>query len=120
MKALQTVKEKLIATLESFGYQVILQGSLQQDQPYPKHFFSFYNNNTYSTTFYSNSEKAVLWDFDVNFYSVDPVKTNSMLMEAKVKMSTAGFIIDGKGHDLISDEPSHTGRGITVLYVEPL
>ncbi|MFQ9923787.1 MAG: hypothetical protein ACLRVU_09745 [Beduini sp.] len=117
---MQTVKEKLIAVLETYGYPVILQGSLQQDQPYPEHFFSFYNNNTYSTTFYSNFEKAILWDFDVNFYSVDPSKTNAMLIEAKQKLKTNGFIIDGAGHDLISDEPSHTGRGITVLYVEPL
>ena len=56
--------------------------------------------------------------FDVNFYSVDPEKTYSVLSEAKKKLKEKGFIIYDSGHDVGSDRPTHTGRGIGVLYME--
>ena len=60
----------------------------------------------------------VIWDFDVNYYSNDPASVNSTLIEAKRKLKSVGFIPDGSGYDVISDEATHTGRGINILYVE--
>jgi hypothetical protein len=57
-----------------------------------------------------------VWDYDLNFYSCDPQLVNTMLLDAKALLKSKGFIVNGGGHDVGSDEPTHTGRGITVIY----
>ena len=68
--------------------------------------------------FYDNKENSYIWDFDLNFYSSDPNLVNTKLLEAKKKLKEKGFIVRGKGYDVASDEPTHTGRGINVLKIE--
>lgn len=112
------MKELLIKTLETFNYPVILQGTLSKDEPYPESFFTFWNNDSYDENHYDNKPIGYVWDFDVNFYSTDPALVNSILIEAKTKLKQQGFIVPGKGYDVASDEPTHTGRGINVLKEE--
>ena len=112
------VKSLFISTLEPMGYEIILQGSLSDDDVYPESFFTFFNNETYSESFYNNKETRTIWDFDLNFYSNDPEAVNSVLLNATVLLEAAGFIVNGKGYDVISDEPTHTGRGINILFSE--
>ena len=112
------MKEKLIKLLESFGFPVFLQGSLNKDAKYPKTFFTFWNNDTYDNNHYNNDPISYTWNFDVNFYSIDPELVNLMLIEAKTILKENGFIIDGLGYDLPTDEPTHTGRGFTALIIE--
>lgn len=113
------VKQLLIDTLESkYDYPVILQGSLSNDDVYPDNFFTFFNNDTMDNTFFDNKVYSTIWDFDLNFYSNDPSAVNNVLLEAKKLLKAKGFIIDGKGYDVISDEPTHTGRGINLIYIE--
>ena len=104
------MKDLLIEILESFGYPVNLQGSLSKDEPYPESFFTFWNNDSYDGNHYDNDAINYVWDFDVNFYSTDPALVNSKLIEAKRKLKQQGFIVPGKGHDVMSDEPNWTGR----------
>lgn len=108
--------EKLMEILKPLGYPVKLQGSLQPDEAYPNHFFTFWNDSADGISFYSNNEGAILWAYSLNFYSTDPLKTNSVLLEAKALLKNAGFIVSGGGYDVPSDEPTHTGRGISLLY----
>ena len=113
------VKDLLCNTLiTEFGYEVILQGSMPEDEAYPESFFTFFNNDTTGDQYFDNIENVTIWDFDLNFYSSDPTKVNTTLIEAKSKLQAVGFTIDGKGYDVLSDEPTHTGRGINVLYIE--
>lgn len=113
------IKDLFINTLKNeFGFPVILQGSMSDDDEYPDSFFTFFNNSTTSEAFYDNKETETVWDFDLNFYSNNPDLVNSILLEAKTALKAQGFIIDGKGYDVLSDEPTHTGRGINVLFVE--
>lgn len=113
------VKMLLINTLtEAFGYPVILQGSLSTEDAYPDSFFTFWNNSTNDDEFYDNTETETIWDFDLNFYSTDPVEVNTILLEAKTLLKAVGFIPDGSGYDVMSDEPTHTGRGINLLFIE--
>ena len=111
------MEDLLISTLEGlFGYPVILQGSLSPDEDYPEHFFTYWNNSADGIAFYSNEEGAIVWDYSLNFYSKDPQAVNTKLMEAKAALKAAGFIVTGAGHSVVSDEPTHTGRGIEVKY----
>jgi hypothetical protein len=112
------MKEKLITLLQSFGYPVRLQGSLGVDEAYPDSFFTFWNNDSYDGNHYDNDAIYWIWNFDVNFYSTDPALVNSMLLQAKTLLKQNGFIITGKGYDVASDEPTHTGRGMNALIIE--
>lgn len=106
----------LISTLEPLGYPVKKQGSMLPDESYPDHFFTFWNDSADGIGHYSNLEGAVLWQYSLNFYSTDPVLVNSKLLEAKQLLKSAGWVVSGAGYDVMSDEPTHTGRGITILY----
>ncbi|MBO7436892.1 MAG: hypothetical protein J6T97_03630 [Bacteroidaceae bacterium] len=112
------IKDLLIATLSTFGYPVFLQGSLNEDDAYPDSFFTFWNNASDDLSHYDNAPIAYEWDFDVNFYSIDPDLTNTALLEAKTALQGVGFVIQGKGHDLPTDVITHTGRGMSVSYRE--
>lgn len=113
------VKTLLISTLdEAFHYPIILQGSLSTEDVYPASFFTFWNNDTSDDAFFDNEESQTIWDFDLNFYSNDPDLVNTVLLTAKKLLKSIGFIPDGSGYDVLSDEPTHTGRGINLLYIE--
>lgn len=112
------VKQLLIDTLSGFDYPIYLQGSLSDEDAYPDSFFTFFNNETNDDAFFDNQETRTIWDFDLNIYSIDPEVVNSTLLEAKPLLKAAGFIVDGAGYDVLSDEETHTGRGINILYIE--
>lgn len=113
------VKLLLINTLtEEFNLPVIQQGSMSMDEDYPESFFTFWNNTTTDAAFYDDTETETIWDFDLNYYSDDPTSVNTMLLEAKTLLKGVGFIVDGSGYDVMSDEKTHTGRGINLLFIE--
>lgn len=111
------MEDLLIETLESFGYPVKLQGSLLPDEPYPDHFFTFWNNNSYGQSYYDDDERSTVYSYDVNFYSTNPEWVYSKLREAKAALKKAGFIISGDGYSVASDESTHDGRGMNVLFL---
>lgn len=112
------MEDKLIEVLESLGYPVFLQGSLLSDQKYPESFFTYWNDSSDGSAFYDDNENSIAWSYSVNFYSVDPILVNTKLKELKPLLKKAGFIVGGAGYSVMSDEPTHTGRGITVNYLE--
>lgn len=113
------VKALLISLLEEeFDLPVIQQGSLSMEEDYPTAFFTFWNNETEDDGFYDNEETRTIWDFEVNYYSTDPAEVNNILLQVKTLLKAEGFIINGVGYDIMSDQDSHTGRGINVLYID--
>lgn len=118
------MEDLLISTLESLGFPVDRQGSYLPEQSYPNHFFTFWNDSADGSSFYDNDENAILWQYSVNFYSVEPEKVSEAFKMIKGKrtaksvLKEAGFIVSGAGYDVLSDKDTHTGRGITVLYRE--
>lgn len=108
----------LISALESIGYPVYRQGAFTEDEPYPDHFFTFWNVETPAVSHYDNRTYSYVWDFNIFFYSIDPAKTYSVMEEAINKLKAEHFIVPGKGYDVETDEPTHTGRGINVLFLE--
>lgn len=110
------MEDLLIKTLEALGYPVRLQGSMTPEERYPEHFFTYWNDSADGSSFFDNTEGAIVWAYSLNFYSTNPLLVNSTLLTAKVLLKEEGFNVTGAGYDVMSDEPTHTGRGITVLY----
>lgn len=114
------MEDLLIEVLSSFGYPVRLQGSFAEDESYPNNFFTFWNNSSDSQSFYDNDESTIVYDYDVNFYSNNPEAVYTKLREAKKLLKQNGFTVSGDGHSVASDEPTHDGRGMNVLYLRQL
>lgn len=114
------MEDNLIKLLESFGYPVIRQGSLAENEPYPQTFFTFWNNGEYEQKAYDNTTIAVVVDFDVNVYADDPAKVYELLQQARTLLKNNGYQTPDRGHDLASDVDTHTGLGMNVTYLQRL
>lgn len=114
------MEDFLIAVLSEFGYPVRRQGSFLENEPYPDHFFTFWNNAADGDGFYDNEEHLILYEYEVNFYATDAEKVYSVLRDAKKKLRENGWETWGDAHDVMSDENTHTGRGIGVSYLKVL
>lgn len=114
------MEDLLISTLETFGFPVMLQGSLLPNEPYPDDFFTFWNNDSSDGTHYDNAAASVLYSYDVNFYSNNPEHVYSVLRDAITRLRNVGFVISGDGYSVASDEPTHDGRGVDVEFLRRL
>lgn len=112
------MEDKLIEVLNTLKYPVFRQGSLTKDEPYPESFFTFWNYESPDHAYYDNSDYGTNWSFGVYAYSSDPATTYQMITDARTKLKENDFIVPSKGFDASSDEESHTGRGISVYYLE--
>lgn len=112
------MKKLLIKTLEQFGYPVILQGTIAEDEPYPESFITFWTDDSEEAAAYENETALTAWSYQVNFYSTDPELVETVAAKIRTAMKAAGFIPRGKGRDLPSDEPTHTGWTQNFYYLE--
>lgn len=112
------MKKKLISVLEKFGYPVYLQGSLTADDKYPDSFITFWTDYTADNSHYDDNVHSVDWNFSVIFYSNSPTLVNTKPDEIRAALRVAGFIPQGKGQDIPSDEPTHTGWTMDYIYTE--
>ena len=109
---------ELIALLETYGYPVRRQGSFSPTEQYPAAFFTWWNPDTESVSHYDNKPDATVWDVDVNFYAESPALVYSTIESVIAKLRENGWIVDGKGYDAASDEPTHFGRGVQAVFRE--
>ena len=112
------MKNQLWILLETLGYPVYEQGSLTGTEDYPEHFFTLWNDDTEPLDHYDNEESGYVWYFTINFYSIDPRLTESVLMKAKDLLIKNGWIVPGKGNDTYSDSKNHYGRSIEIKFIE--
>lgn len=116
------MKQKLIAELVKCGFvegkTLFLQGSLAEDAPYPNDFVTFWINSTADGSHFDNAVNSIEWNFSVIFYSSDPEKVEKKPREIIKALRAAGFIPQGLGQDIPSDEPSHTGWAMDFIAKE--
>ena len=112
------MEDALITILETFGVPVYRQGSMEAEATYPETFITFWGNDSPDHSHYDNGEYGTEWDFSVNVYSSDPSSTYSLLSGIRSALKENGWIPASKGFDVQSDEPTHTGRGIEVYYLQ--
>lgn len=114
------MKQTLITLLEAVCPNVYLQGTLAENAEYPESFITFWTDYTDDDTFYDNATHSEIWSFSIIFYSSDPLKVQTKPAEIRAALKQAGFIPQGKGHDIPSDRPSHTGWVTEYIYKENL
>lgn len=114
------MKQKLIETLSAFGYPVYLQGTLNPEEAYPQTFITFFVDSTADNGHFENKTNSIDWAFNVILYSDDPEIVNTKPNEIRAALKAAGFIPQGKGNDILSDEPTHTGWVMDFVITEHL
>lgn len=118
------MKQKLIAALVTCGFiegeTLALQGTLDPEKPYPDEFVTFWTDYTADNSHFDNSTVSVDWHFTVIYYSNDPEKVEKKPIEIINTLRAAGFIPQGKGQDIPSDEQAFTGWAMEFIGVENL
>lgn len=112
------MKTLLIETLESLGYDVYLQGTFPEDKAYPESFITFFTLSGDDAAHYDNEPAGTAWEYQVIFYSSNPRQVATVPRDIESCMRAAGFIPRGRGRDIPSDEPTHTGWAMEFYYLE--
>lgn len=112
------MEDKLIELLESLGYPVYRQGSFTEGQEYPRSFFTFWNTGSPDHSHYDNDNYGSEWAYGVYFYSSDPELPYKLISDARILLKQNKWIVPSKGFDVVSDEATHTGRGLEVFFLE--
>lgn len=110
--------DELLVILESFDCPVYRQGSMSNDDVYPPTFITLWNSDSPDHAHYDNADYGTAWAYTVNVYSDDPATTYTLLSSIIEALKAAGWVCNGKGYDVASDEASHTGRGVECAYLE--
>lgn len=118
------MKQKLIAAIATCGFvegeTLVLQGTFDPAKPYPDDFVTIWTDYTADNSHFDNVVTSVDWNFTVVYYSNDPEKIATKPIEIIDTLRAAGFIPQGKGQDIPSDEPTHTGWAMEFIGVEYL
>ena len=115
------MKQKLIDILEKHcPNNVYLQGTMNPEEAYPAEFVTFWTPSTDDAAHFDNATVAVNWTFYVIYYSSDPNQVNTKPFAIAADLKAAGFVQLGRGSDILSDEPTHTGWAMDFLCVERL
>lgn len=112
------MKKRLLETLEATGYPVYLQGTFAADEPYPADFITYFTLSSEDAVHHDNEPSGTAWLYEVIFYSSDPRKIATVPDEIRKQLKAAGFIPQGRGRDIPSDEPSHTGWATEFYYLD--
>lgn len=93
-----------------------LQGTLAGKE-YPETFFTYWCFEA-PEEYMDNKPVKALWGFWVYCYSDDTETLNTSFDGAIEALRANGFIVQGRPTNAASDEKSHTGKMITVYYIE--
>lgn len=110
--------EKLIATLEKYGVKLYRQGSMTPDEQYPDTFLTYWNADTSILKYYDNKPIRIAWTFWIYCYSISYQNVLSLLDQIRTDLKAQGYLIDSLGYDVNSDVPTHSGRMISVIYLQ--
>lgn len=99
-------------------FDVILQGTLDPEEVYPEHFFTYWNWETPRESFYDNSYSKVNWAFQIVAYSTDRTFLSVMVKEALKELERNGFIIEDNGEDISTSDKHHTAKLFEVRFLE--
>lgn len=112
-----SARDLLIETIRGVGYDPILQGTMTENETYPDSFVTFFCDGS-EERFFDDESVGTVWSFSVIFYTCDPSLFSTEPQRIRKALKAAGFIPQGKGTDILSDEPTHPGWANDYLFFE--
>lgn len=116
------MKQRLINALKQCGFvegkTLFLQGTMNPEESYPDEFVTFWIPVTEDNAHFENELYSTDWHIYVIYYSNNPRLVNTKPKEILSVLKSNGFIPQGKGNDISSDESTHTGWAMDVIYTE--
>ncbi|MCQ2609195.1 MAG: hypothetical protein MJ151_00120 [Lachnospiraceae bacterium] len=95
---------------------VYRQGTVTKE--YPDLFITFFEVVSKGGSHYDNKPNSNIYNFDVNVYGKDVDAVYNTLDSAIAVLKENGFIVDGKGIDVPSDDAEYIGRHIEIIKIE--
>lgn len=118
------MKQLLIDTLKGLGFaegkSLFLQGTFNPAEAYPDEFVTFWTDFTADHTHFDDTVNSVEWNFTVIYYANDPSLVNTKNRTISNALRKAGFIPQGLGQDIPSDDPAFTGWAMEFICIEKL
>lgn len=111
-------RNEAVSIIEETGYPCWLMNQMPENVTYPHSFFTYRCEDAPYGEYYDNRPRSTIWTFGIAFYSDDPFLVGSETKELIERLAAAGWIIDGDGDDVPSDEPTHTGRRIVAYKID--
>ena len=112
------MKELLVKMLESLGYPAYLQGTMSDEDLLKPSYVTYFTLAGDDAGHFDNEPSGVAWRYTVIFYSSDPRLVASAPNDIRVALKAAGFIPRGRGTDIPSDEPTHTGWAMEFYHLD--
>lgn len=116
------MKQKLIDSLTRCGFvdgkTLFLQGTMNPEESYPDEFVTIWIPTTEDIAHFDNEVVSVVWNATVIYYSNNPTLVNTRPNEIRAVLKSDGFIPQGKGNDVPSDERTHTGWAMEFIVAE--
>ena len=113
-----TVRDKIINTLESLGYEINLQGSYEIDD-IPDSFITYYIASAQDLEHYNNKPAKTGYNININFYSRKMSLINTVPELISDALLTAGFTREGPGYDAgLDKDTGHYGWLMDFYLVE--
>lgn len=111
------VNELLFNTLSALGYPVYLQGTYTGETN-PDSFITITTNASDDREHYDDDTTSWTWEFTVIFYSKNPELLDTVPDDIRSALKRAGFIPQGKGFNIFSDDPNYTGWTTDYLFLD--
>jgi hypothetical protein len=104
---------ELFSLFDEIGLPYFRQGSLS-DEEYQPSFFTFWNIDTPTTSFYDNNEHRYIEYVQVGFYTNDASKIYSVMEDFIERAKKKGFVVEGRAKDADADKETYFGR---IVYI---
>lgn len=115
------MKQQLFNALNTIcPNNVFLQGTLDSNEAYPESFITYWTNYTADRAHYDDDVHSVDWQFSVIFYSSDPLLVETTPLQIRTALKALGYIPQGKGSDVMADNPAYTGWAMDFIKTEIL
>lgn len=103
------MNDEIYNTLAALGYPVFLHGTLGENEPFPETFITYTTVDSPDAFPFDDAPTHTVWVYQIIIYSSDRQTLEQVAASSRAALKAAGFIPQGKGRDIPSEETTHTG-----------
>ena len=103
------MNDEIYNALSGLGYPVFLHGTLGADEPFPPTFVTYTTVDSPDAFQFDDNPTHTVWVYQIIIYSSDRHTLEQIAEASRTALRAAGFIPQGKGRDIPSEETTHTG-----------